>query len=64
MVGPHFQARVLFDQRQQVGRVAIDLVRAGKYEGCVRTVPAGGLEQVERAVGVDAEIRSTSLVFR
>src|SRR5580693_781458 len=31
--------RLLFDQRQQIGRVAVDLIRAGKYERRIGAVP-------------------------
>ncbi len=49
-----------FDQRQTVGRVAIDLVCRGENEGRFGTILAGGFEQIKRAVGVDAEIRCGS----
>src|SRR6266851_8817723 len=56
VVGPYLPPRLFFEQRQQVGRVAVHLVRAGEYERRVGTVPAGSLEHVERAVGVYTEI--------
>src|SRR5680860_280832 len=43
-------------QRQPVGRVAVDLVGRAEDEGRLGAVGAGRLEQVERAVGVDAEV--------
>src|SRR6267378_7159531 len=56
MLGTDLPTRFLLDERQQVGRVAIDLVGAGEDEDRIGAVEAGRLEQVERAVGVDGEI--------
>src|SRR6516162_9639463 len=56
VVGPHLPSRLLFDQRQQVGCVAIDFVCTGKYKSRIWAMPASGFKQVERAVGVDTEI--------
>ncbi len=56
MLGAELPARLAFDQRQTVGRVAIDLVGAGEDEDRVGAMQPCGLEQVERAVGVDREI--------
>ena len=50
-------ARLLLDQRQPVRRVAVDLVGRGEDEDGVRAVLATGLEQIEGADGVDAEVR-------
>ncbi len=50
------QPRLQLFQRQPVGRVAVDLVGRGEDEGRLGAVLAGRLEQVERAVGVDAEV--------
>ena len=50
------QPRLELHQRQPVGRVAVDLVGRGEDEGRVGAVLARRLEQVERAVGVDAEV--------
>ena len=43
-------------QRQPVRRVAVDLVGRAEDEGRLGAVGAGRLEQVEGAVGVDAEV--------
>ena len=43
-------------ERQEVGRVAVDLVGRAEHERRVDRVRARRLEQVERAVGVDAEV--------
>ena len=56
VLGADLPAQFLFDQRQEVGGVAVDLVGAGEDEGRLRAVPARRLQQVQRAVGVDREI--------
>uniref|UniRef100_A0A6J6A277 Unannotated protein n=1 Tax=freshwater metagenome TaxID=449393 RepID=A0A6J6A277_9ZZZZ len=43
-------------KRQKVGRVAVDLVCRGEDEGCGRREISGRLEEVEGAVGIDAEV--------
>src|ERR1700730_9612664 len=56
MIGPQFPARLFFNQRQEVGRVTIDLVGAGKDKGRVRTVPAGGFKEIKWGARTDAEL--------
>ena len=50
------EPRFVLDERQPVRRVPVDLVRRGEHEACVRSVPTRGLEQIERAVRVHAEV--------
>jgi len=45
------------DERQAVGRVAIDLVCAGKDEGGLRAMRARGFKQVQGADGIHAKVR-------
>ena len=56
MGGVDLPACLLFVKREGVGPVAVDFVGRGKDERRVGAVLARGLEQVERAVGVDREI--------
>ena len=56
VLGADLKAPLLLDQRQEIGRVAIDLVGAGEDERRLRAVPARRFEQVQGAVGVDREI--------
>ena len=59
VIGMHLvdlPASLVFYQRQFVGGVAIDLIGAGKDEGCVGAETAHGLEEVERAIGIAGEI--------
>ena len=46
----------VFDQRDLVGRIAVDLVRAHMHEWRLRRMPARGLEKIERSYGIDVEI--------
>ena len=52
-----FPALVQFAQRQPIRRVAIDFVRRRKNERRFRANFARRFEQIQRAVGVDREIR-------
>ncbi len=45
-----------FDQRKAVRGVAVDLVGAGEDEHCIGAMIAGGLQNIESAIGVDGEI--------
>ena len=49
-------SRFLFNERQGVGAVAVDLVGAGEKEGRLRAELAGGFQQDQGAVGVDGEV--------
>ena len=57
MAGLDLPAFFQFNQRQPVGRVAINLVCGGENEDGFGTELALGLQQVQGRGGVDAEIR-------
>ena len=44
-------------ERESIGRIAVDLVGAAEDEDRIGAMPARGLKQDKRAVGIDAEIR-------
>ena len=58
MAGGDFPACLEFDQRQTVGRVAVDLVGRGVDERGIGRVLASSLQEAHCAVGVDREIRN------
>ena len=54
--GGELEPLVVLLERQVVGEVAVDLVRRAERERDLGAVVADGLEQVERAERVDAEV--------
>src|SRR5688500_2117187 len=56
MSGIDLPTRLVFYERQKIGRIAIDLICGGKDERSIRTEFANALEHNERAGGINAEV--------
>ena len=56
MIGDEFPTGGLLDQRQPIGGVAIDLVRAREDKAGVWAILPGRFQQIERAIGVNRKV--------